>query len=127
MEAEYVIVFWFCSKILIYLIRRFDLKLVYGLLSLSLIQTIEQYLCESNFPALNLKEDYRHSLFRQKTKGHFQLFTDRHRNTLSACLQRSQNCEKRLLASVYLSVFPHETTRLQLDGASLNFTFWTIF
>jgi len=36
-------------------------------------------------------------------------------------LARSQNCEKRLLASSCLSVRPHGTTRLPLDGFSLNF------
>ena len=36
---------------------------------------------------------------------------------------RSQNCEKRLLASSCLSVFPHETTRLPLDGFSWNLVF----
>ena len=45
---------------------------------------------------------------------------------LSFCV-RLQNCEKRLLTSsclsVCLSVCPHGTTRLQLYGFSLNFTF----
>ena len=45
---------------------------------------------------------------------------------LSFCV-RLQNCKKRLLTSsclsVRLSVRPHGTTRLQLDGYLLNFTF----
>jgi hypothetical protein len=39
----------------------------------------------------------------------------------------SQNCEKRIISSscpsVYLSVRPHGTTRLPLDGFSLNLIF----
>ena len=38
-------------------------------------------------------------------------------------LARSQNFEKRLLASSCLSVCPHVTTRLPLDGFSLNLIF----
>ena len=38
-------------------------------------------------------------------------------------LTRSQNCEKRLLASSCLSVRPHGTTRLPLDGFSFNLIF----
>jgi len=71
MEAEYVTFLWFCSKTVTNLHRRVDLKLVNGLLSFSVIQTIEQYFGESNFPALDLKGGYRHILFQQKTKGHF--------------------------------------------------------
>ena len=36
---------------------------------------------------------------------------------------RSQNCEKRLLASLRLSVRPHGTTRLPLDGFLLNWIY----
>jgi hypothetical protein len=36
-------------------------------------------------------------------------------------LQWSQNCEKRLLASSCLSVRPHGTSRLPLEGFTLNF------
>ena len=40
---------------------------------------------------------------------------------------RSQNCEKRLLASSCLSVCPHATTRLPLDGFSRNLIFEYFF
>jgi hypothetical protein len=40
-----------------------------------------------------------------------------------ACLVRSKNCERRLLASSCLSVRPHVPTRLPLDGFSRNFIF----
>jgi hypothetical protein len=45
----------------------------------------------------------------------------------NACLARSQNCEMRLLASLFLSVRPavslHGTTRLPLDGFAWNLTY----
>ena len=39
----------------------------------------------------------------------------------------SQNCEKRLLASSCLSIHPHGTTRLPLDGIWWNFDIWGFF
>ena len=46
----------------------------------------------------------------------------------SVCFhERSQNCEKRLLASLYLSVRAHGTTRLPLCQLFLPFCIWVFF